>query len=238
MSGRVTVSIHQPNYLPWAGYFRKIVLSDIFIFFDNVLMPMGKSFVSRNRILTQQGPRWLTVPIRRTSRPHMIAETGIADQHWPRKHVRTIEIAYAHAPWRGLIEERLAPIMTADHERIADLNVSLIKEIADILGLTDVRFARASEMGLSAAGATSIPEILARTGAQAYVTGRGAGTMRYLDECDLRSKRIETRFVSDEFLPYPQQVPGFEPNLSIIDVLLNCGPERTRAILEENGLQP
>jgi hypothetical protein len=56
------VSIHQPNYLPWLAYFRKIADADRFVFFDNVQMPIGKSLVSRNRVKTAQGVRWLTVP--------------------------------------------------------------------------------------------------------------------------------------------------------------------------------
>lgn len=224
------VSIHQPNYLPWLGYFRKIAGSDVFVFFDAVQMPMGKSFVSRNVIKTARGRHWLTVPVVRGG-PHSIAETRIADHHWPRKHLRTIEQAYAHSSWREAILGRLAPVLGAGHERIADLNVELVRTVSTILGLDRVRFLRSSEMGPAAAGAEGIPEILERAGATVYFTGGGAGTRRHLDSHDLVAKGIETRFVCDEFLPYRQPYGPFEPNLSVVDALLNLGPEGTRRLL-------
>ena len=226
-----TVAIHQPNYLPWLGYFRKIAQADVFVFFDNVQMPMGKSFVSRNRILTAQGPRWLTVPVARSGTPQPISEAAIAGPHWPRKHVMTLDQAYAHAPWRALIGARIVPVLGRGFTRIAALNIALITEIADILGLGQVRFLRATELGLSEAGAASIPEILERSGATAYLTGSGAGSLRHLDEAALTVRGVETVFLSDEFPPYPQGRPGFEANLSVVDALLNCGPEATRALL-------
>ena len=59
------VSIHQPNYLPWLGYFDKIIKSDIFVIFDDVQYPRGKKgfFGNRNQIKTNNGKMWLTVPV-------------------------------------------------------------------------------------------------------------------------------------------------------------------------------
>ena len=61
----MTVSIHQPNYLPWIGYFNKIVRSDTFVIFDDVQFPVGKKgfFGNRNKIKTNNGELWLTVPV-------------------------------------------------------------------------------------------------------------------------------------------------------------------------------
>lgn len=225
------VAIHQPNYLPWLGYFRKVAQADVFVFFDNVRMPMGKSFVSRNRIRTPQGKLWLTVPIERTSAARSIAETRIQGDHWRVKHVKTLETTFARSPWKSLIAETLAPVMTAGHEYIADLNVALIQALAAVLEMDRTQFVRATAMDLESQGAGSIPEILERTGASVYVTGSGAGTQRHLDIDALAAWGVETRIVSNEFEPYPQRQKGFEPNLSIVDVLLNCGPERCRELL-------
>ena len=59
------VSIHQPNYLPWLGYFNKIARSDVFVIFDDVQFPIGKKgfFGNRNQIKTNNGKMWLTVPV-------------------------------------------------------------------------------------------------------------------------------------------------------------------------------
>ena len=87
--GNRIVSIHQPNYLPWLGYFRKVAVSDIFIFFDNVQMPGGKSFVSRNRIKTKNGLQWLSVPVYGKGKLP-ISSVLLADNKWKRKHLKTL----------------------------------------------------------------------------------------------------------------------------------------------------
>ena len=87
------VSIHQPNYIPWIGYFEKIFLSDTFVFFDNVQMPMNKSLVSRNKILFQSKPMWLTIPTEKGGiKP--IKEVKISDTKWKKKHLNTLYHAY------------------------------------------------------------------------------------------------------------------------------------------------
>jgi hypothetical protein len=226
----VAVGIHQPNYLPWLGYFQKIALSDAFVFFDNVQMPGGKSFVSRNRVLTPQGPLWLTVPIARTSAPRRIAEVPIAGDKWLFKHLRTLEHAYTGSPWRDDVLSCLTPVLRAGPENIADLNIALIEAISRLIGL-EARFLRATTLDLKEEGADSIPEILALTAATIYVTGAGAGTQRYLDTEALAERGIETRFLPASVPTYPQSREPFEANLSIVDALFNIGPDSCRTLL-------
>ena len=230
------VGIHQPNYLPWLGYFRKIARSDLFVFFDNVQMPIGKSLVSRNRIKTAQGVRWLTVPTRRDSAGAPIAATPIVAGNWPRKHLATLEAAYGKSAFAAPILGLLRPILERVHDRIADLNIDLIQAIAAFIGLDDVTFVRATELDVDASGAESIVEILQRTQAEIYLTGAGAGSMRHLDVDALRDRGIEVQFSSTEFPAYSQLHGSFEPQLSIVDALFNCGPEGTRALIFENAV--
>ena len=58
------VVISQPMLLPWIGIFEQIKASDIFIHYDDVQFPQGRSFSSRVQVKTQQGSRWLTVPVK------------------------------------------------------------------------------------------------------------------------------------------------------------------------------
>lgn len=226
----LAVGIHQPNYLPWLGYFQKIALSDTFVFFDNVQMPGGKSFVSRNRVLTPQGPLWLTVPIERTGAPRRIAEVPIAGDKWLGKHLRTLEHAYTGSPWRDEVLSCLTPILRAGHDRLADLNIALIETISRLIGLK-TQFLRATALDLKEEGADSIPEILARSAATIYVTGAGAGTQRHLDTEALAAQGIETRFLPASVPAYPQNHEPFEANLSIVDALFNIGPDSCRSLL-------
>lgn len=225
------IGIHQPNYIPWLGYFRKIALCDIFVFFDNVQMPGGKSYVSRNEIKTSNGRLWLTVPIANRGEGTLLSDAGIADQRWPRKHLKTLEVSYAASPWKSLIRDDLAPILEAENTKIADLNCLLIEQIAHLIGLDDVKFVRATELGLQVEGAASIEPILKELGATEYWTGSGAGSRRHLDTDRLAEDGIKTGFIADNFPAYPQFHGDFEGNLSVLDALLCVGPNATREML-------
>lgn len=93
------LSIHQPAYLPWLGYFDRIARSDKFVYLDNVQFERN-SFINRNRIKTANGPIWLTIPVRLKEHFNKtIADIEIdARQNWKRKHLRSIEQNYRHAP--------------------------------------------------------------------------------------------------------------------------------------------
>lgn len=227
MSGRV--GIHQPNYLPWLGYFRKIARVDRFVFFDNALLPLGKSFVSRNAIRTAQGSQWLTVPVEKNQIP--IADVRIVDQRWRRKHVGSLKQSYGKAPYASVLEEAVLPVLEQEFERIADLNMALIRALSDWIGLDGVDFVRARDLDLSEQGAESIEPILQALGAQTYVTGQGAGTQRSIDEDSLRGLGIETEYISAEFKTYPQIHGAFEPKMSALDACANVGPEGVRTLL-------
>ena len=231
------VAIHQPNYLPWLGYFRKLAMCDVFVFFDNAQMPGGKSFVSRNAVKTAQGRTWLTVPVSGKGPGTRIADAEIVGDAWIVKHIRTLEIAYAGSPWIGLVGD-LAATLELRRDSIADLNIDLIRTLAGMLGIANVKFLRATEMPLEAAGAASISEILNLTGATSYYTGSGEGSMRHLDVESFTARGIETRFVDGSFAEYPQQHGGFEPNLSAIDAILNCGPAKVAQLLGVDTARP
>ena len=91
-------SIHQPNYLPWVGYFNKIVRSDVFVIFDDVQFPIGKKgfFGNRNQIKTNSGQLWLTVPVlRKGYRDLRTSEIKINNStDWQKKHLRSISLNY------------------------------------------------------------------------------------------------------------------------------------------------
>ena len=99
-------------------------MCDVFVFFDNALLPLGKSFVSRNAIKTAQGRQWLTVPIVKKQIP--IADVTTVGDHWIRKHIASLSNAYADSRWRSIIDDTLEPVLSAGHETVADLNADLV----------------------------------------------------------------------------------------------------------------
>jgi hypothetical protein len=230
---KIRVAIHQPNYLPWLGFFRKIALCDVFVLFDNVQMPGGKSFVSRNAIKTAQGRTWLSVPVSGKGPGTQIADVPIAGSGWERKHLRTLELAYAGSVGLPLVSAEIEPILSAKHSNIADLNIALIVSLSGLLGLGDVQLVRATTLDLESQGAESIGEILSKTGATQYITGSGEGSRRHLDEAKLSDAGVETVFVDWVSPEYPQKHGAFETNLSAVDALLNCGPEGAGTLIAD-----
>jgi|SaaInlStandDraft_5_1057022.scaffolds.fasta_scaffold31628_1 hypothetical protein len=226
-----TVAIHQPNYLPWLGYFRKLMYSDFFVFFDNVQMPGGKSYMYRTAINMQGRQHWLSVPVSNKSKFLPICETSIADNQWIKKHIRTLNLNYSYSPWKSLINERISPVLENQHSMLSSLNIDLITVLLDILDIKDTTLIRASDMELERNGADSIKEILLKLKADSYITGKGKGTSRYLNKNEMHEIGVGVHFVSDNFPEYDQHRNEFIPGLSIIDVILNCGPEETRNIL-------
>jgi hypothetical protein len=225
------VSIHQPNYLPWLGYFRKIAQSDVFVFYDNVQMPMGKSLVTRNRFKSPQGLNWLTVPSSKSGTPGLISETPVVPGNWPNKHLNSLKNWYAGCECLDEISDILLQAFNRPERMISDFNISLIVSLCKFVGIRDTDFVISSQMAHGSFGSDSIQPILTELGASEYLTGQGAGSMRHLDTERLSECGIETKFLSTEFSEYPQKHGSFEPGLSAIDALLNIGPLEFRKLL-------
>ena len=226
------VAIHQPNYLPWIGYFAKIAATDVFVFFDTVQMPMAKSFVSRNRILTAHGSLWLTVPTNHGSKDLLINNAEIVRGVWPRKHLRTIEVAYAGSADLKDVVSLLQTEILSDYRYIADLNIALILKIAQLLGIEGKKFIRASELGLICEGKDQVHEILEKLGATRYVTGSGAGSKQTIDEEEFAKHGISLDYLRSDFGVYPQRFRGDGKPYSVIDPILNFGIGATRQMLK------
>jgi WbqC-like protein len=227
-----TMAMHQPNYVPWLGYFHKLANCDTFVHLDAVQFPRGQSFAARNRIKTPNGPAWLTVPV---SRPHgrdgrvTYAEVTFADEGWREKHLRTVEMSYGRAAhYDDILPLYRTGLETGD--TLVGVNVALVEAIVGLLGI-DTRFVLLSEL-LSAFGQKNelIGEICHALGADVYLSGSGGGR-EYADAAALAALGVDLRF--DEYEPavYPQLWGDFEPRLSVLDALFNCGVEGCRELL-------
>jgi WbqC-like protein family len=229
MSG--SLAMHQPNYVPWLGYFHKLASCDTFVYLDAVQFPRGRSFAARNRIKTPSSVTWLTMPV---SKPHgsegrvSYAEVTFGDEGWAAKHLRTVEMSYGRAPYF----DEVFPLYEAGLSGATplDVNLALLESFAGYIGITSRRV-RLSEV-LPSFGQKNelIIDLCQVLDADVYVSGTGAGR-EYGDEELLAHHGVALRF--DEFSPpeYPQLWGDFEAGLSILDVLCNCGAEGCRKLL-------
>ena len=130
------VAIHQPNYLPWLGYFYKIIHCDLFVFLDNVLHSKS-GYTHRNRIKTKEGPRWVSVPL--STKEIRINDVLISnDRNWRSKHRNLIINAYGGAPYFEKYNPYFEHVYSSNWEKLADLNENLIKTICELLVIGNV----------------------------------------------------------------------------------------------------
>ena len=233
MGEQSTVAIHQPNYIPWPGYFRKMGICDIFVYLDAVQYPRGQSFGPRNRIKTPNGVNFLTVPVstpRGSKGKASYLEVKFADDRWRQKHLKTIEQSYARAPHF----DDVFPLYRRELERgetFVALNIGLIEAFASYLRIETKRV-RLSEILPSFGQKTQlVVDICAKLRATTYLSGGGGG-LDYNDELVLSEHGIELRYDSFQYPTHPQLWGAFEPNLSIVDLLFNCGPAAREFVLD------
>jgi hypothetical protein len=223
------VAVLQSNYLPWRGYFDIIHDVDTFVFYDDVQYTVN-DWRNRNRIKTANGPLWITVPVGNQN-DRRICDVELRDEGWPRKHRRTIEQAYGRAPHFGLIAGFLRSVYGTTWASLSDLNQTLVKTIArDFLGIrTEFRDSR--EFNLDGRKGDRLLALLTALGATEYVSGPAART--YLDLSAYRNAGITVIWKDyDSYPEYPQLHGSFVPNVSIVDLLANCGRESPSYIWE------
>lgn len=226
-----TIAIHQPNYLPWLGYFYKIYASDIFVFHDNVAYSK-KSLTKRCQIRKAKGrleKSYLTIPLKKHRDGTLIKDLCIDHgQAWRQKQLNQIRNTYAKAPFfdqlfptiEGWIKE------VAQMEKLVDGNIYLITQILEWLGIHRPFF-RSSELPVNGIKSTYNRNIAAHFGATIYLSGSGARKYQQAEEFD--SQGIELKY--HDFLKYhqsnsyPQYQGAYIPGLSVLDGLFNVGRE-------------
>lgn len=217
-----TITIHQPQYLPWVPYFDKILRSDVFVILDNVQFQKN-GLQNRNQIKTVNGVTWLTVPVQH-SFGQAISETKIADQKQVHKHLKTIEMAYKKSPYYAEIIELVRPVIEADHTFLSNLNCELL---GNFLGYLEYKgdVIKASELGVTGKGSDLVLNICKTLNADVYISG--AGGKDYMKLEDFENSNIKVVFQEYKNVEYPQlfQEQGFVRDLSILDLLFNNGKE-------------
>ena len=221
----MTVAIHQPNFLPWIGYFHKIRAVCKFVFLDDVQLARGKSFSSRTRILINGKESWLTIPILAKSDMPLIKDVKVnGNNKWKRKHLKTLELNYKKANFINDVFPIIEEVYKTDSDYLVDYNIPLIIEFTKYLRL-EVEFIRSSELlpKSKKSGLGKIIEINKFLYADSYLSGSGGGSKRYINEERFKKENIKLVWQEFNHPVYPQLSVDFVPNLSIIDLLFNCG---------------
>jgi len=229
----VIVTIMQPAYLPWLGYFSRVAASDLFIVLDHVAVDLNRKtkFANRNRIRTAQGWTWLTVPIQTKGMPddQPISDIRIEEDSWRRKHWRSIEMNYARAPFFKQHRDGLAAIYDRSWSHLCELDLATTRYLLYAFGIS-TRLRSSSEMSVKSRKSDLILDLCIAAGATEYISGPFGRD--YLDAGKFDSAGIALTFHDYRHPQYRQCFEGFEPYMSAADLLLNCGPASS-AILQD-----
>lgn len=233
--GNRTAAIHQPNFIPWAGYFHKVAMSDVFVFFDDVQYPRGKSFVNRVLIKLNDGANWIQVPVIGKSELKPINEVEINNTlPWRPKMLKTIELVYKKSPFFEWLYQDFKDCLNGDFVFLADVNIALISFLSEKAGFK-TEFVRSGTIQTNNSDQSQrIPEIVAALKCNVYLTGSGSGSKRYISEENFNMRNISLRFQKFQHPRYNQLHGEFVENLSFIDMLFNCGTQSRDILLSDS----
>jgi hypothetical protein len=215
-------AILQSAYIPWRGYFDLISSVDEFIFYDDVQISKG-DWRNRNIIRTNNGNKWLTIPIPKKNRIHMnICDIHCSNDSWRKDHINKINDSYCKSPYYQDIIDVINPLYYMEETRLSSINEKFIRRICEYLGIS-TRISWSSEYEASAGKSQRLADLCRAVDADVYVSGPAAKD--YLDIDLFRKAGIEVEWFSYESLkPYPQLHGSFEGMVSIVDLLFNVGP--------------
>ena len=221
------ISIHQPEHLPWLGFFHKMSKCDSYVLLDSVQFTKN-NYQNRNRLVDREGNVfWSTVPVRMTGHTSkLICEMDIDNsQPWSRKAWARIVASYRQHPYFDRLAPELESLFSAKYGLLVDLNLALIEMFRRELEIS-VPMYRSSEMGISGSRSSLLLAICQALEADTYLSGPSG--RHYLDVQLFQEGRVSVEY--HDFLHPQYKAPAFRPYLSTLDLLMNHGPS-SRSIL-------
>ena len=217
------VSAYQPYYAPFSGFFSKAMRSDTLVLMDAVQFPRGTTWLTRNRFKNDQGFYWMTVPVRKKGLGlQKINEVHIChERRWANKFLSSLKTAYAKAPFLESHLAFLEEVFSVQFERLIDLNAKIIRYLMESL-LIPAKVVLLSELGIESREPQLSVEVCRKLDASHFLAQSGA--KKYLDQKMFQTAGIGLMSFNPRPIVYPQLWGPFIPNLSVFDLLFNCGP--------------
>ena len=213
------VVVLQPMFLPWIGQFEQIRLADVYVHHDDVQYAR-RSLMKRVQVKSIDGSQWLTVPILKPGRNAICDVVIDEERDWRRKHLETLRLSYAKAPYRDEMLDMVQQVYSLATDRLCAMNIFAIEAIAEYFGLsTDFRVS--SEFGIEGERSSRLLDLVRKCGGDTYLTGHGAAD--YLDHDLFEREGVRVEYMDYARQPYPQLHGAFDPHVTILDLIANCG---------------
>lgn len=213
------VTIHQPQYLPWLGYFDKINSADIFVLLDDVQYKKNE-WQNRNKIRIANGWQWITVPVKYKFGQKTNQVKIDNNRDWQKNHYKSLVINYNKATYFKNYEPFFETTYNTAWEYLVDINIHFIEHLVALLGIT-TKLVRASQLKLKGQKTKRLVNICRELEASIYLSGRGG--KEYLVLNQFEREGIEVLFQDFRHPIYRQAYNNFEPFMSVVDLLFNYG---------------
>lgn len=226
--GRV-VSILQPGYLPYIGFFELMSRCDVFVLYDDVQYDKN-SWRNRNRIRGPQGPLWLTVPVFvKGKMGQTINQVEIDNKReWRRKHLLSLRQHYSKAAYFSEHIGFFERLYSTEWRMLAELDRAIIDYFRSAMGIA-AELINSSALNAKGHKTERILAICNELNADAYISTNGAKS--YLQEEILKEAGVSLAYQDYTPPEYAQVYPGFESHLSVADIVFNRGPLSTEVML-------
>ena len=230
MDNKIIVSVHQPNFMPWLGFFDKMFKSDVFVIYDTGQIPNKKSsYTNRAKLVLNGQLKWgNTIPIsKRKNGLLSIKDVEIINgDFFKKKFLKTISLYYKKAPFYNEVIDFLEMMILYDSNSLFSYNLHAIKLISDKIGFKRKKIILSSELGFSFEEDKDlnlrIIEIVKKVGGQIYLSGNGS--IDYMNNDLFEKNNILLNFQNYIHPKYKQfNSPEFHAGVSIIDALMNLG---------------
>lgn len=217
-----TISIHQPDFFPWLGFFEKIARSNIFVVLDDVQY-LRRAYHNRDKILINGIEKWITIPTLNKGNYNILIKNVKIDNsnNWKKSFLKTIHHNYKKQKNFENFYPKIEKIINQNYKYLIDLNLSIIDLILNEFGLNETKMILSSSMKIEEANSKKILKIVQNLNGSSYITGMGSKA--YLDEESFKKNNIEIIW-QDEIVYFQNLVKKIkrksELNLSSLHHLL------------------
>lgn len=225
------VSIHQPNFIPWIGYFYKICCSDVFVLLDTAQFEKN-SVADRNVVKGNNAAVQIKLPVKCLHHTDSYNDVAVRiTDYWIDKTLKTLEYNYKKAKYFEEIYEDIRKWLKRSDLSLSEYNSFIIIDICKKMHIkTQIRFSH--DLDIDSSNIQRIIDICKYFNADIYFSGNGART--YQNEENFRKNGITLQYTDFLHPVYHQLWKGFLPNLSIVDLLFNEGYENSSKIIKNS----
>ncbi len=226
----MVVSIHQPNYFPWLGYFYKIAQSDVFVLLDDVQFS-NEGMHNYHYIKTPQGSLRLKIPVEQHTGDLIMSVKTKDFLGWKQKHIKTIEVNYKKSAFFSTVFIDYVQLIDREHSNLSEMNTAIINFMLEKFGIA-TKIVKSSELNITSTKEEKVMDICNALNATTYYSGTGAKA--YQSEIDFNSRGLELKYSVFNPFEYKQLWGSFQSNVTVLDFIMNCGYDWQQVVDKQN----